>query len=139
MAGIVSLIFPCVLSGPGWLDKPLVYSIIVHSTQQEPILSSCFILLVGVEGQYLRLCRAMAKGFQCWHFCYRETISIVSFAFFAFFWNSQINIASFALGRIRTGGTAMSCLNLDTPCSEATLEEIRKVPDIRNVVQVRMD
>lgn len=49
----------------------------------------------------------------------------------------QINIASFALGRVRTGGVAMSCLNLDTPCTEGMLEEIRKIPDIRNVVQVR--
>lgn len=49
---------------------------------------------------------------------------------------AQINIASFALGRVRTGGVAMSCLNLDTPCTEDMLEEIRKVPDIRNVVQV---
>lgn len=48
----------------------------------------------------------------------------------------QINIASFALGRVRTGGVAMSCLNLDTPCTEKMLEEIRKIPDIRNVVQV---
>ncbi|CAM9360858.1 unnamed protein product [Ascophyllum nodosum] len=50
-----------------------------------------------------------------------------------------INIASFALGRIRTGGTAMSCLHLDTPCSSATLEEIRKVPEIRNVIQAVID
>lgn len=51
---------------------------------------------------------------------------------------SQINIASFALGRVRTGGVAMSCLNLDTPCTEQMLAEIREIPDIRNVVQVRL-
>ncbi|CAM9190426.1 unnamed protein product [Ectocarpus sp. 8 AP-2014] len=50
-----------------------------------------------------------------------------------------INIASFALGRVRTGGVAMSCLNLDTPCTEGMLEEIRKIPDIRNVVQASID
>ncbi|CAM9670769.1 unnamed protein product, partial [Scytosiphon promiscuus] len=50
-----------------------------------------------------------------------------------------INIASFALGRVRTGGVAMSCLNLDTPCTEEMLEEIRKIPDIRNVVQASID
>ncbi|CAN0276998.1 unnamed protein product [Discosporangium mesarthrocarpum] len=49
---------------------------------------------------------------------------------------SGINIASFALGRVRTGGTAMSCLNLDTMCSDAILAEMRKIPDIRNVMQV---
>ncbi|CAM9991084.1 unnamed protein product [Laminaria digitata] len=50
-----------------------------------------------------------------------------------------INIASFALGRVRTGGVAMSCLNLDTPCSEEVLENIRKIPDIRNVTQASID
>eukprot|EP00752_Nemacystus_decipiens_P017230 g15435.t1 len=50
-----------------------------------------------------------------------------------------INIASFALGRVRTGGVAMSCLNLDTPCTEDMLEEIRKIPEIRNVVQASID
>ena len=48
----------------------------------------------------------------------------------------QMNMTLFALGRVGTGGVAMSCLNLDTPCTEDMLEEIRKVPDIRNVVQV---
>ncbi|CAM9994764.1 unnamed protein product, partial [Sphacelaria rigidula] len=50
-----------------------------------------------------------------------------------------INIASFALGRVRTGGVAMSCLNLDTPCSGSLMAQIRKVPDIRNVMQAKIE
>ena len=62
-------------------------------------------------------------------------LSLSSLLLLLFFF-VQINIASFALGRVRTGGVAMSCLNLDTPCSEEVLQIIRKIPDIRNVTQV---
>ncbi|CAM9496992.1 unnamed protein product, partial [Phaeothamnion confervicola] len=50
--------------------------------------------------------------------------------------DSSINIANFALGRVRTGGTAMSCITVDGVVPDDVMAELRKVPDIRNVSQV---
>ncbi len=50
--------------------------------------------------------------------------------------NSSINIANFALGRSRAGGTAMSAISVDSEVSDSAIQEIRAIPGIRNVISV---
>jgi len=50
---------------------------------------------------------------------------------------SGINIGQFKLGRL--GGQALCMVNVDEPAPEAVLEELRKLPNIISVQQVKLD
>ncbi|KAG5182669.1 phosphoserine aminotransferase [Tribonema minus] len=49
-----------------------------------------------------------------------------------------VNIANFALGRVRQGGTAMSCISVDGPVPENILADLRAIPGVRNVIPVNI-
>lgn len=50
-----------------------------------------------------------------------------------------INIANFALGRVRPGGTAMSALSVDEAVPESVLAQLRSLPGIRNLMSVSIE
>jgi len=51
-----------------------------------------------------------------------------------------VNIANFALGRkeAKDGAEAMSVVQVDSPASEAVLQEIRQLPEIQEVRAIRL-
>jgi D-3-phosphoglycerate dehydrogenase len=52
---------------------------------------------------------------------------------------SQINISNMSLGRDRTGGTAISLVNLDDPCPPEVLDALRSQQGILWAKAVRID
>jgi len=51
---------------------------------------------------------------------------------------SDINIANFAMGRVRQGGTAMSCIKVDGTVPENILSNLRSISGVRNVIPVQI-
>ncbi len=51
---------------------------------------------------------------------------------------AKVNIASMNLGRKQSGGKAIAIMNIDNPAKEKTLEELRKLPQIAELKQVRI-
>jgi D-3-phosphoglycerate dehydrogenase len=49
-----------------------------------------------------------------------------------------VNIADMTVGRLAQGGTAMTVLNIDTPPSEAALDELRRAAGIRSLCRVTL-
>jgi D-3-phosphoglycerate dehydrogenase len=49
-----------------------------------------------------------------------------------------VNIAEYRLGRDNPGGTALSFINLDTEAAEGVLAELRALPPIVEVKQVKL-
>jgi len=50
----------------------------------------------------------------------------------------RVNIASMNLGRKKVGGKAIAIMNIDHPAKEAVLDELRKLPQILELKQVRV-
>jgi D-3-phosphoglycerate dehydrogenase len=53
--------------------------------------------------------------------------------------SEKINISNMSLGRDRTGGTALSLLNVDEPITERVLEKLRKDDGILWVKAVNVE
>lgn len=56
----------------------------------------------------------------------------------SFLGKNNINIARMHFGRQQAGGLAISVVNVDTPLSDAQISEIKRLPNILKVKQVRL-
>lgn len=51
---------------------------------------------------------------------------------------NNVNIGTMEFGRDKVGGMAISLLSIDSPVSETLMEEVKKLPNIVSVIQVRL-